>query len=89
MVVTQMELKLGVVGRDPCKCKGSVVGPHRNHRLVWKNGEREGAVACEVGNWEGISLWAHESHANILLQVQGKPWKGAADGAETDGTFPP
>lgn len=36
-----MELKLGVVGRDPCKCKGPVVGPHRNHRLVWRNGERE------------------------------------------------
>lgn len=40
-LVTQMKLKLGIVARDPCKCKGPVVEPHRNHKLVWKNSERE------------------------------------------------
>lgn len=40
-LVTQMELKLGILGGDPCKCKGSVVESHRNHKLVWKNSERE------------------------------------------------
>lgn len=36
-----MELKLCVIGRDPCKCKGPVVEPHRHHRPVWKSAERE------------------------------------------------
>ena len=40
-LVTQMELKLCVIGRDPCKCKGPVVEPHRHHRPVWKSAERE------------------------------------------------
>lgn len=35
-----------------------------------------GAMGCEVRNWEEISLLAHGSHPNILLQVPGEAMGG-------------
>lgn len=88
-LVTQMELKLGIIGSDPCKCKGPVVEPQRNHKLVWKNSEREEQRGVRLETGKKKDCGPMKAIRTFYYRCRGKPWKGAADGAETDGMFPP
>lgn len=83
-----MELKLGLIGRDSCKCKGPVVGPHRNHRPMGKSAEREEQWVVKLESGKEWACGPTKAMLTLYYRCQGKPWKGAADGAETDGMFP-